>query len=105
MITLAPPDKMVRIVNGSKYETRTACLIAGDDGQERNSYFANGRTSYLYRTEKGNFFKVVVTCWAGENDILTPCNQEQAVDWYNFPLTNHRVSFQNAFPGIEIEEA
>jgi hypothetical protein len=42
--------------------------------------------------------------WPGERDRLLPLNQDDAMRLYG-ELPEKKLSFDDAFPGVEIEEA
>ncbi len=73
---------MRRIINGKAYDTKTADLIADDEFSDGNNQFSHGRASYLYRTPKGNFFAVHVTCWQGEHDSIRPLTKGEAKEMF-----------------------
>jgi hypothetical protein len=53
---------------------------------------------------KGNYFAQHLTQWQGEGDTLEPLTQDEAVTLFE-GLREKRVSFEEAFPGVKIEEA
>ena len=89
---------------GPAYDTSTAQLIAGDDYWDGNNWERHGRNTFLFRTPKGSYFAQHLTQWQGERDTLEPLTQDEAVSLFE-ELGEKRVSFQEAFPGVEIEEA
>jgi hypothetical protein len=99
------PQEFSKIIDRKRYSTATATLIAHDAYWDGHNFERNGRNSYLYRTPKGAFFTVNQTCWQGERDTLTPVTQEDAIDLYEGALTDHEISYREAFPGVTVEEA
>jgi hypothetical protein len=98
------PRKMVEVIDCKRYSTETATLIAGDDYWDGHNWERSGRNTFLYRTPKGNYFSIHLTCWQGENDSLQPLTTEEAVELYE-NLQEKRLEFEEAFPGVEVEEA
>jgi hypothetical protein len=43
--------------------------------------------------------------WQGEQDSLSPITQEDAIEYFEGPLTEHFVDYQEAFPDVVIEDA
>jgi len=99
------PENFSRIVDRKKYDTATATLIAHDAYWDGHNFERSGRNTFLYRTPNGNYFEVTLSKWQGERDALTPVNLEEAIELYDGSLTEHEVSYQDAFPGVKVEEA
>jgi len=102
---MKPPDDWVRIVNRKKYSVKTATLIAHDAYWDGHNFERSGRNTFLYRTPNGAYFTVNMTCWQGERDTLLPVDQEEAIELYENSLPEHEESYQDAFPGVLVEEA
>lgn len=99
------PKQFVRIVDGKRYNVSTATLLADDcyfDGYNRERDFHN---TFLYRTPGQAFFKVTLTLWQSERDLLTPIDRDEAISLYETDLTEHHVEYEDAFPGGVVEEA
>ena len=73
--------------------------IVGGRGWERL-----GSQAFLFRTLKGNYFVQFQSTWPGERDRLLPLSQDDAMRLYG-ELPEKKLSFEEAFPGVEIEEA
>lgn len=101
---MRPPEDMNAVIDRKRYSTKTATLLAGDDHWDGSNYERQGRNTFLYRTSKGAFFAVHLTCWQGERDRIEPLAENEAVSMYE-EMTEQRVTFEEAFPGVEIEEA
>lgn len=98
------PTAMSAVINGKRYDTETATLLAGDDYWDGHNYERRGTNTFLYRTAKGAYFTVLLTQWQGQRDTLTPISQADAMElWEGLP--EHRVEFAEAFPGVTVEEA
>ncbi|MCK4817928.1 hypothetical protein KA005_19305 [bacterium] len=95
---------MKRVINKKAYDTEMATRIATNDFSDGTNKFNCGRTKDLYRTKKGNYFVVHLTCWQGEHDSLTPLSQGEAIEVYE-NMFDQREEFENAFPDVKIEEA
>jgi hypothetical protein len=101
------PIPMQQIINLKRYDTETSILISGDDHWDGHNWERRGRNIFLYRTDKGVYFTQVRTKWQGEDDHLDAVTQDEAIalfDKHSIHDTT-RVPFEEAFPGVEIEEA
>ena len=99
------PPILERIIGRKKYSTETAILLAGDDYWDGQNFERSGRNTFLYRTKKGAYFEINLTMWQGERDTLLPISREEAINLFEGPLTEHRVNYAEAFPGVEVVEA
>jgi hypothetical protein len=102
---LTVPDDMQRVVDGIRYRVATATLLADDQYWDGHNHERRGRNCFLYRTPKGRYFVVTLTMWQGEQDTLEPIDEQEARRLYEGSLTEHAVSWEEAFPDAEIEEA
>lgn len=104
---MKPRTMEPKIINGKRYDPKTATLISGDDYWDGNNYERSGRNTFLYRTKKGNYFIEHLTCWQAENHILEAITQAEAIEIYeqHDQGGDCRVTFEDAFPGVEIEDA
>jgi hypothetical protein len=100
-----PPESMERIINGKRYNTAKATLIAGDDYWDGHNWERSGRNTFLYRTPRGAFFTVTLTQWQGERDTLRPVGENEAIELYEQALPEHYVPYKDAFPDVTIEDA
>ena len=66
------PTSMTRIIEGKRYSTDTATLLASDAYWDGNNFERHGRNTFLYRTRKGGYFALHRTCWQGEHDTIQP---------------------------------
>lgn len=99
------PDKFTRIVNRTRYSVEASILIASDAYWDGNNMERHGRNTFLYRTVKGHYFTVTLSQWQGERDTLNPVTLDEAIDLYEGQLSEHEVAYQDAFPGVDVEEA
>lgn len=95
---------MRKVISRKIYDTETAEKIASNDFKDGNNEYSQGRTTRLYRTKKGGFFVLYLTCWQGENDSLEPISESEAIEIYE-NLSDQCESFESAFPGVEVEDA
>lgn len=98
------PRKMTRVVNGKRYTTEGATLLASDAYWDGHNFERQGRNVFLYRTAKGAYFAITLTQWQGERDELSPLDRDEAVGLFE-SLPEHEVEWEEAFPGIVIEDA
>jgi len=93
---------MVRVINGKKYDTDTASLVAHD--QMFPTWYRAARHKYLYVTRKGNFFLHSTSPVQGEiPEDITPLTIEEAKEWYG-KLSIVEMDYEDAF-GEEPEDA
>lgn len=95
---------MRRVINRKVYDTETAVIIATNDFSDGTNQFNLGRTSSLYRTKKGSYFVVYLTCWQGESDSLEPLSENRAIEVYE-GMIKEVETFEDAFPDVGVEEA
>jgi len=100
------PIDATRVVDGKRYNTATATLIAGDDYWDGHNYERRGTNMFLFRTPKGRYFTQSRTQWQGDDDgRLEPVSVDEAINLYTHQLREHEMPFEDAFPDVEIEEA
>jgi hypothetical protein len=99
------PENFVKIIGRKRYDVSTATLLAGDDFWDGSNFERHGRNTFLYRTPKGSYFTVALTQWQGERDRLEPITQAEAIELFEGPLTEHRVTYAEAFPDVQVVEA
>ncbi len=99
------PENFTRIVGGLRYSTKTATLIAHDAWWDGSNFERSGRNTFLYRTPQGAYFTVTLSQWQGERDRLTPVHQDEAIQLYETSLSEHPVSYEDAFPGAQVKDA
>lgn len=100
-----PDNDMHRIVNGKRYSTKTATLIADDEYWDGHNFERHGRNTFLYRTPKGEYFTVSLSQWQGERDTLEPVSQQEAIRLYEEDLSEHEVEYEEAFPTVTVVDA
>jgi hypothetical protein len=92
------------VIGGKRYKTADSVEIANDAYWDGHNYERRGRNTFLFKTSNGNYFAVYRTQWQGERDTLTPLSQDEAITlWEQLP--EHEVSFEEAFPGVQVEDA
>lgn len=94
---------MKKVINGKAYNTETAILIATDEYKYGTNRANAGRNTYLYKTQKGNYFVHTTTQWQGEIDTIEPVSKEEAMYIYEDLYVNV-VEYEEAF-GVTPEEA
>jgi hypothetical protein len=99
------PRDMKQIIDGKRYNTKTATLLAGNDYWDGHNFERSGRQTFLFRTANGAYFAQHLTQWQGERDRLEPLGLTDARALYEGQLTEHRVEWEEAFPGCVLEEA
>ena len=102
---MQPPSNFTKIVDRKRYSTKMATLIASDSYWDGHNFERHGRNTFLYKTPKGAFFTVTLTQWQGEDDSLRPVDLDEAVELYEGPLSEPYVTYEEAFPGVEVIDA
>ena len=82
-----------RIVDRKRYKTEGATILAD-----------SGRNTWLLRSPGGAYFSQTQTCWQGEQDEIHPLSQDDAIMLYE-QMPEPGITFEEAFPGVKIEEA
>jgi hypothetical protein len=100
-----PPENFVRIIDRKRYDVGKSMLIAGDDFWDGRNAHRDFRNTFLYRTPGGVYFVVTLTRWQNEANTLQPLSLEKAMALYESSLSEHRVSYEEAFPSVEVEDA
>ena len=95
---------MSKVVDGKRYNTETATVIASDDYFDGYNYERNGRNCFLMRTLHGHYFKVKMSKWQGELNNLVPLYEDEAIKLYE-DLPVHTCEYETAFPDQKVEEA
>lgn len=99
------PRPTMEIVNGKRYDTEKSDLLAGDDYWDGRNWERHGTNSFLYRTKRNRYFRVIHgEQGLGNRGRLEILTKDEAVTWFT-RLSNRRMSLHEAFPGIEVEEA
>lgn len=101
------PDTYSEIVERKRYAVETSTRVAGDDWWDGSNFERRGRNSWLYRTPRGAFFVVTRSQWQGEpGTSLRPVTQDEAVTfWEACVRDSDRLAFEDAFPGVKVEDA
>jgi len=94
---------MEQIVNGLRYNTEKADLIAHDRYFDGSGWDRNGQNAYLYKTKNGRYFLLHTTRWGGERDRIEPVSLDEARQYYE-DLSDHEMRYAEAF-GEEPEAA
>jgi len=101
------PCKITRIIDGKRYSTETATMLASDCWWDGSNHERGGRNTFLYRTPKGAYFALHRSMWQGEHDTIEPLTQAEALKLYE-RMADHdcdEVSVSVAFPDYPIEDA
>ena len=94
---------MEQIINGLKYDTERAALVATDRWWDGQNFERNGRNTYLYRTKAGRFFVHRTSLRQGERDHIEPVSPDDARQYYE-DLPEHEMTYAEA-SGEEPEDA
>jgi hypothetical protein len=94
---------MHQVINSKLYDTEKATLVTSDHYWDGNNWERNGRNTFLYKTQKGNYFLYHTTRWQREIDHLEPISLEDAKVQYE-KLPEYIMEFKEVF-GEEPAEA
>jgi len=101
------PLEVSQVIGGRRYSTATATLLAGDDYWDGHNFERQGTNLFLYRTPRGAYFVQTRTSWEGSrhNDgQLSPVTQDEAIGLFE-SMREPRVTWEEAFPGVAVEDA
>jgi len=93
-----------QIINKQSYDTRTATLLTSDVYWDGHNFERSNRNRWLLRSPGGAYLLRTQTQWQGERDTLEIIDAEQAIQLYERPLSEHEVSYQEAFPDVQVTE-
>ena len=99
------PTRFTRIIGRKRYSVETAALIASDTWWDGHNFERHGRNTWLYRTPRGGYFTVTLSQWQGEDDSLSPVDLDEAVELFEGSLSEHAVTYAEAFPSVVVEDA
>jgi hypothetical protein len=101
------PFSISQIIDRKRYDTDTATLLSGDDWWDGHNFERGGTQTFLYRTPKGAYFTLNMSQWQGANDHLEALTEAEAIELFEAHAAHdqNRVSFEVAFPGVEVDEA
>jgi len=92
------------VIGRKRYSTATATLIADDAFWDGHNYERRGRNTFLFKTPNNNYFIVHRTQWQGEISRLEALTHDDALTlWESLP--EKHVEFEEAFPGVQVEDA
>lgn len=94
---------MRQIIQGVRYDTEKATLVASDRYWDGHNWERHGRNTYLYKSANGRFFAHNTTLWQGERDSIEALDPERAKELYE-SLPEQAVEYEKAF-GEPPEEA
>ncbi len=92
------PIRLTASIDGHRYDTATAVLLADDAYWDGHSSERHGRNQFLFRTQlRGLYFVLRRSLLPEEEDCLIPLNRDEAMAlWSALPHRNMEV--RDAFP-------
>ena len=96
---------LTTIIGGRRYSTATAALIADDCYWDGSNFERHGRNTYMYRTPRGAYFQVVCSMWQGDPRERIDVISQAAAQAFWESTQGEQIPFEEAFPGVAIEEA
>jgi len=104
--TMRPPEKFEKIIDKKRYSTSTATLLCGNDHWDGHNHERGGTNQFLYKSPRGSYFFVHLTQWEGHHDSIQPCTQDEAIEFFEMCREDcQRVSYDESFPNVKVEEA
>lgn len=97
-----PSNDMSEVINGKRYSVKNACCLAGNDYWDGSNHHRGGRNEFLFKTTKGNYFRVGMSMWQGERDFIEPLDRNEAKELFEV-LESKRVSWESAFNEVPEE--
>ena len=97
---MKPPEDWEKIIDGIRYSTKTAVLIARGDDRTTNDHQEKDWNLFLYRTPEDNYFKVHLAPSNSTQSILEPINRVEALNLFDI-LIERCVEIEDAFPDYE----
>jgi hypothetical protein len=91
-------DNWIQVIGRTCYKTTGSVEIANDAWERQ------GRNQFLFRMKNRKYFLVTQTRRLGEQSALTPLTQDEAIKAWE-ELSEHNVTFEEAFPGVTVEDA
>lgn len=96
-------QEIKRVINGKRYDTNTATILASNEYWDGSNFERGGRNTHLYRSKGGAYFVVYSSQWQGESTKLEPLTREEAIELYE-ELQEQYVGYEEAFDTV-VEEA
>lgn len=94
------PIPMNALINGKRYSTQTAVLLAHDDYWDGQSWERDDRNTFLFRGPDGAYFAQhrirTWSCMDARHDTLEPVSELAAVILF-WELPERPISFAEAF--------
>lgn len=100
-----PPEEMSAVIGGLRYSVKASTLIASDAYWDGHNWERRGRNCFLYRTKNGRYFAVRLTQWQDEQDTLEPLEKDEAITLWESLCEHYEIDFEDAFPGVQVEDA
>lgn len=85
-----------QIVDGIRYDTEKAQIIAHNEYWDGSNFERGGRNFHLYQSPNGRYFAGYSTQWQDERNYIEPMSKSEAMDMYE-ALPEHPVSYEDAF--------
>jgi len=98
------PCSMNEVVDGRRYNTDTAELLAGNDYWDGHNFERQGTNCFLYRTPKGAYFTLSLSQWEGSTTTIEPVSEAAAREHFE-DMREKRVDYEKAFPDFVVEDA
>lgn len=97
-------SSITQIINGIRYNTETATLIASDEYWDGSNHERGGTNCHLYRSKKGRYFLGHSTQWQGGHQFIETISEIDAKKTYE-KLKEQNHNYEDAFPGSVVPDA
>ena len=89
--------RMTAVIEGKRYDTETATLLADNVVWDGHNFERNGRNTWLFKSPKGQFFFAHRTMWQGETDHIELCDEREAREFFENQHNDTHVDYAKAF--------
>ena len=99
---MRPPVDWEEIIDGIRYSTKTAVLIARGDDRTVGEDEPIDWNVFLYRTPDWNYFTIHMNPSSGSQRMIVPIGKIEALNLFG-SLTEQCVDLEDAFPELDKE--
>ncbi len=89
--------RLEAVIEGKRYDTDTATLLADDVVWDGHNFERNGRNTWLLKSPKGQYFFACRSMWQGEVDHIELCSRDDARAFFEVQRNNQHVEYADAF--------
>jgi len=97
---MKPPKDWEEIIDGKRYTTKTAILIARGDDRYIKKDDPIDWNVFLYRSTDWNYFTIHMNPSRGSQSMIMPISRIEALNLFG-SLTEQCVDLEDAFPELQ----